>query len=193
MPKIGLDKLYYATITDGANGETYGTPAVLAGAIKADLSVEIAEGTLYSDDAASVAVKEFKQAKISINVDDIGSAVAAALTGATVDQKGALVDTGEDTPKPVAVGFRAKKADGNYVYYWLYRVTFAVPSDNLQTKGESINFSTPTIEGTVIRRKKADAGNKHPWRATMDESGSGADATAITNWFTTVYEPTYTV
>ena len=71
-------------------------------------------------------------------------------------------------------------------------MTFAVPSDNLQTKGESINFSTPTIEGTVIRRKKADAGNKHPWRATMDESGSGADATAITNWFTTVYEPTYT-
>lgn len=193
MPKIGLDNLYYATITDGESGETYGTPAKLAGAIKADLSVEITEGTLYADDGPATVVKEFKQAKISLNVDDIGSAVAAALTGATVDSKGALVNTGEDAPKPVAVGFRARKSDGKYVYYWLYRVTFAVPSDNLQTKGESINFATPTIEGTVVRRKKADTKDHHPWRTTIDQSEAGADATTITGWFSAVYEPTYTV
>ena len=191
MPKIGLDKLYYATITDGETGETYGTPTKLAGAIKVDMSAEITEGTLYSDDGPSVVVKEFKQGKLSLNVDDIGSAVAAALTGSTVDSKGVLVDTGEDSPKPVAIGFRARKSDGNYVYYWLYRVTFAVPSDNLQTKGESINFATPTIEGTVVRRKKADTKDHHPWRTTIDQSEAGADTATVTGWFSAVYEPTY--
>ena len=42
MATIGLDKLYYAPITEDEQGEeTYGTPQVLAKAMTADLSVEI--------------------------------------------------------------------------------------------------------------------------------------------------------
>ena len=52
MATIGLDKLYYAKITEGANGvETYGAPVQLAKAMKADLSVELVEATLYADDS----------------------------------------------------------------------------------------------------------------------------------------------
>lgn len=52
MATIGLDKLYYATITEDESGsETYGTPVVLAKAITAEISVEQAEATLYADDA----------------------------------------------------------------------------------------------------------------------------------------------
>ena len=47
MATIGLDKLYYAKITEDTSGnETYATPVALAKAIKADLSVELAEATL---------------------------------------------------------------------------------------------------------------------------------------------------
>lgn len=192
MATIGLDNLYYAKITETDGEEAYGTPEVLAKAIKADLSAELLEAILYADDSASEVVKEFKQGKLSLGVDDIGSAKAAALLGATIDSKGALVSTGEDVAAPVAVGFRARKSNGKYVYYWLYRVTFGIPSENLQTKGDSINFATPTIEGLIVHRKKADTKGKHPWRTTIDESEAGADAATITSWFTQVYEPTYT-
>ena len=61
MATIGLDRLYYAKITENDAGEeTYGTPSQLAKAISADLSVELAEATLYADDGASEIVKEFK-------------------------------------------------------------------------------------------------------------------------------------
>ena len=44
MATIGLDRLYYAKITENDVGEeTYGTPSQLAKAISADLSVEPAE------------------------------------------------------------------------------------------------------------------------------------------------------
>ena len=58
MATIGLDKLYYAKITEDSNGEeTYGVPSVLAKAITAELSVELVEAILYADDgAAEVAV-----------------------------------------------------------------------------------------------------------------------------------------
>ena len=193
MSTIGLDSLYYATITEGKNGEeTYGTPEALSPAIKADLSVELAEAILYADDAAAEVVKEFKSGKISLGVQELGTAKAAALLGSTVDSKGVLMSTAEDVAPPVAIGFRARKSNGKYAYYWLYKVIFAVPSDSLQTKGDSITFATPTIEGTIMRRNKADTNNNHPWRAFVVDGESGVDASTITSWFTTVYEPTYT-
>lgn len=192
MATIGLDKLFYAPITEAANGdETYGTPVQLAKAISADLSVELAEATLYADDGASEVVKEFKSGTLSLSVDDIGASVAAALTGITIDRNKVIISTSEDTPLPVAVGFRAKRSNGKYRYFWLYRVKFGIPATNLATKGDSITFNTPTIEGTVMRRNKEDSKGNHPWKAEVTDGESGVAATTITNWYKNVYEPSY--
>ena len=194
MATIGLDKLYYATITDDENGEEiYGIPTQLAKAISAELSVELAEATLYADDGAAEIVKEFKNGTISLGVDDIGSTTAAALTGVTVDKNNVVVSNSEDGGDPVAVGFRAKKSNGKYKYYWLYRVKFGIPATNLATKGDSITFSTPTIEGTVLRRNKPDTSGKHPWKAEVTEGDKDVPTSVISGWYTEVYEPDYTV
>lgn len=117
MATIGLDKLYYAKITEDENGnETYATPVQLAKAMNADLSVELAEATLYADDGAAEIVKEFKNGTLSLDVDDVGASVASDLTGATIDANGVVVSTSEDGGDPVAVGFRAKKSNGKYKY-----------------------------------------------------------------------------
>ena len=221
MATIGLDKLYFAPITLSANGyESYGTPVQLAKAISASLTVELAEGELYADDALSEKVSEFKSGKLSLGVDDIGIQAARILTGATVDQNGVLVSSTEDTPMPVAIGFRAKKSDGTYRYYWLYKVLFSVPGAELNTKGDSISFSTPKIEGTIMRRNKPDIKGRHLWKVEVDEgtdaavemlqqSSSGVlsllrqansnliqidkgdIASVIEHWYDAVYEPSY--
>lgn len=194
MATIGLDKLYYAKITeDDAGEETYGTPTQLAKAMTADLSVELNEATLYADDGAAEIVKEFKSGTLSLGVDDIGNTVASDLTGATIDANKVVVSASEDGGEPVAVGFRAKKSNGKYRYYWLYRVKFGIPATNLATKGDSITFSTPTIEGTILRRNKADAFGKHPWKAEVTEGDTGVTASVITDWYKQVYEPVKTV
>lgn len=193
MATIGLDKLFYAKITeDDAGDETYGTPMQLAKAMNADLSVELAEATLYADDGASEIVKEFKNGTLSLGVDDIGASVASDLTGATIDANGVVVSASEDGGEPVAVGFRAKKSNGKYKYYWLYRVKFGIPATNLATKGDSITFSTPTIEGTILRRNKVDGKGKHPWKAEVTEGDAAVTSEIITNWYQEVYEPSYT-
>lgn len=192
MSTIGLDSLYYAKITESAAGsETYSTPAVLSKAMKADLSVELAEAILYADDAASEVVKAFKSGKLSLGVDDIGIEKARDLTGASVDDNGVLVSTGEDIGSPVAVGFRALKSNGKYRYFWLYRVQFGIPATNLQTKGDSISFQTPTIEGTVMRRNKPDGNGNHPWKSEVTEGDDGVTPSAVAGWFSQVYEPVF--
>lgn len=193
MATIGLDALHYAEITEDEDGnETYGTPVKLAKAMSAELSVALAEATLYADDGAAEVVKEFKNGTLSLGVDDIGPTAAAALTGVTIDKNNVIISTSEDGGKPVAIGFRARKANGKYRYFWLYRVKFGIPSTNLATKGDSITFSTPTIEGTVLRRNKEDERGQHPWKAEVTESDSGVTAAIISNWYKEVYEPAYT-
>ncbi len=192
MATIGLDMLYFAKITEDENGEeTYGTPEKLAKAISADLSVELVEAILYADDGIAEIVKEFGNGTLSLGIDDIGSAVASTLTGATIDSNGVVISASEDGGEPVAIGFRAKKANGKYKYFWLYKVKFGIPATNLATKGESITFSTPTIEGTIMRRNKVDGRNKHPWKAEVTDGDTKVSAETITNWYKSVYEPEY--
>lgn len=189
MATIGLDKLFYAKITEDDEGnETYGTPTQLAKAMSADLSVELAEATLYADDGAAEVVKEFKSGTLSLGVDDLGGTAASDLTGSTIDSNGVVISAAEDGGDPVAVGFRAKKSNGKYRYFWLYRVKFGIPATALATKGDSITFSTPTIEGTIMRRNKVDGKGKHPWKAEVTE-GDVLDAEVVTNWYKQVYEP----
>lgn len=75
---------------------------------------------------------------------------------------------------------------------WLYRVKFGIPAANLATKGDSITFSTPTIEGTILRRNKVDAKGRHPWKAEVTEGDAGVSASTIADWYKNVYEPAYT-
>ena len=66
-----------------------------------------------------------------------------------------------------------------------------IPTTNLATKGESITFFTPTIEGTIMRRNKVDGRNKHPWKAEVTDGDTKVSAEIITNWYKSVYEPEY--
>ena len=192
MATIGLDKLYYAKITeDEVGNETYEVPKTLAKAVSAELSVELAEATLYADDSAAEIVKEFKSGTLTLGVDDIGIEIASDLTGAQIDRNNVLISAGQDAGSPVAIGFRAKKSNGKYTYYWLYRVKFGIPAASLATKGDSISFSTPSIEGTVLCRNKVDASGKHPWKAEVTEDDTGVTESVINDWYKNVYEPTY--
>jgi phi13 family phage major tail protein len=102
-----------------------------------------------------------------------------------------LISASENDGQPIAVGFRAAKPDGRYRYFWLYRVKFGFPATNLQTKGDSITFNTPTIEGTVMRRNKLDGMGKHPWKSEVTQGDPGVSEDIISDWYAQVYEPVF--
>lgn len=68
---------------------------------------------------------------------------------------------------------------------------FGIPATNFQTKGDSITFQTPTIEGTVMIRNKTDSNGNHPWKSEVNEDDTGVAAATIIDWFTKVYEPEF--
>ncbi len=84
-------------------------------------------------------------------------------------------------------------ADGKYRYFWIFRVKFGIPSTSLETKGDSISFQTPSIEGTVMRRNRLDAQGKYPWKVEVTEGTPGTKPSVIAERFDAVYEPIFHV
>jgi phi13 family phage major tail protein len=190
MATIGMDRLFFAPITEDIDGqETYGTPIQMAKAINADLTITLTEATLYADDGLAYVIKDFSSGTLVLGVDDLGMTVVKALTGASVDDNGVLISASEEIGDPVAIGFRAAKPNGDYRYFWFYRVKFGFPAANLQTKGDTITFQTPTLEGTILRRNRLDERGNHPWKAEVVDSEAGGDV--IENWYAEVYEPVF--
>lgn len=180
MATIGLRDLYYATITEGEEGgETYGTPVRMAKAVSAELSVEVAESTLYADDGADEVVREFVSGELTLGVNDLPPAILSALLGQKQDTDKVVYASEEDVAPYVAIAFRARKANGEYKYIWLYKVKFGVPSESYTTKGDSIEFTTPEIVGTIMKRPDGKWKAEHVAKPT--ESAAQA-------WFTKVRE-----
>jgi len=181
MATIGVRDLFFAPITIDANGnEVFGKPVRLAKAITIGLSTQTAEATLYADDAIDEVEKAFVSSNLSLNINDLEPGKETLLLGQKQDTEGVVYAHGDDEAPYVAVGFRATKTRGRFRYLWFYKVKFAIPDENYQTKGENINFQTPTIVGTAIKR---DDGH---WRASY--VGLPTD-TPAENWFNKVKEP----
>ena len=69
MATVGLDCLYYATITEDSLGhETFGTPEIMAKAIDVDLSIELAQSVLHADDGAAFVLKEVRPDRVILEV-----------------------------------------------------------------------------------------------------------------------------
>ncbi len=180
MATIGLRDLYVAKLTEDESGApAYAAPKRLAKGITVDLAIETSEGTLYADDSVDETVKEFKSGALTLSVNDLSVETEAELLGKQTDADGVVYASGDDEPPYFAVGFRAKKAGGEYRYVWLYKVKFGVPNEKYSTKGDGIEFSTPEIVGTVIKREDG------LWKT--DFVGKPEDAAAKT-WFTEVRE-----
>lgn len=159
MAKIGLKYPVYAPLTESGTTATYATGAVLAKAISANISIENNDVKLYADDVVVESDNSFASGTITIGIDDLYDAAKVALLdyieGDTVDATtGAKeLSVGSASPAYVGFGFYGKVIRNKTSYWraiWIKKVQFAEPSDELATKGESVEFGTPELEGTIM-------------------------------------------
>ena len=178
--KVGLDNLYYATLSsDASAGTAYGTPVAVTGAITANINPSSVIESLFYDNGPGEVATQLGNIELELNVADIPLNIQAVLLGHSISA-GIMERASTSTPPWVAIGFKALKSNGNYRYVWLYKGKFKEPELNHETKDDSVNFQTLTIVGHFVKR---DFDNK--WMKQADEDESGYQSTTGTNWFTT--------
>lgn len=129
---------------------------VIGKAIGANLTWNRNDNPLYADDAVAEDDNGITGGQLELNLDDLSDEAAVMLLG---DMQG--TETGSvqyyrtvDASAPyVAVGYiRVKRKNGvtSYEAHWLYKVQFGLNSEEASTRGESIEWQTPTLTGRVM-------------------------------------------
>ena len=174
MAKIGLKFPVAAVINgyDTVTGEPkYGSGFIIGKAISAEKSIESNDNPLYGDDVIAENDTSFSSGSIKLGVTDFGSNSQESLEiqGKMLGHKVEPLTGGGyrlrraslNVPPYLGFGFYRPKKHNNIMSYeaiWLYKVQFKVPSESASTKGSSIEWQTPEIEGTIMCVEDFDGG-----------------------------------
>lgn len=152
MANIGLTNIWFSKLTEGADGTpSYEGATNLGKAVSCSVSITNNEAKLYGDDTLAESDTSFASGTITLGVTDDDDTVFAPLLGHSISD-GVVVKTSNDAAPYVGIGrIVTKMVNGAYKYKveFLYKVKFSEPSRDENTKGESIEFTTPSIEGLI--------------------------------------------
>lgn len=153
MAKIGLNNFRFAVLTEAADGTpSYGDPQTPAKAVSCSVSIENNDAKLYADDVLAESDTSFSGGTVTMGIDEDDLATMATLLGHTYTAQDGLTRSANDTAPYVGLGrVVTKMVNGEYVYKveFLYKVKFQEPSQENNTKGESVEFGTTEITGTI--------------------------------------------
>ena len=160
MAKIGLNNFRYGILTEASDGTpSYGGAKKPAKAISCSVDISNNSAMLYADDALAESDTSFQSGTVTIGIDNEDQATMAELLGHEIDASGEMVRNAEDTAPYVGLGrVIVKMVGGEYSYKveFLHKVKFSEPSQDDNTKGESLEFGTYEMEGTVATLANGD-------------------------------------
>ncbi len=152
MAYIGLAKPTVANLDESGNTPKYTGGFTCGKAIGLDISPQYAEGSLYADNGKSEYDKEFKYADVNMNTDTMPIQAHTVMFGHAVNDT-VVKNKTTDSPNYVGLGVYVTEKVNNvrkYVAMWLYKVKFAEGQESFKTKGDNIEYQTPTIAGQAI-------------------------------------------
>lgn len=151
MANIGLKNLLFGVLTETNGVATYGSAVKPAKAISCSVSITNNEAKLYADDALAESDTSFQSGTVSLGIDNNDLEVMATLLGHTYSNNH-IERKSTDLAPYVGLGrIITMMVNGSYKYKveFLCKVKFAEPSAEENTKGESLEFGTSTIEGQI--------------------------------------------
>lgn len=152
MSYIGLAKPTVANLDESGSAPKYTDGFTCGKAIGLEISPQYAEGSLYADNGKAEYVKEFKYADVSLNTDTMPIQAHTVMFGHEVNDTTVKNKT-TDSPNYIGLGVYVTEKVNNvkkYVAMWLYKVKFAEGQESFKTKGDNIEYQTPTIAGQAI-------------------------------------------
>lgn len=152
MARIGLKNFRYGILDEET--ETYNGALQCGKAIDCKVSLDLNSAELYADDGLAESDYSVKKGTVTITVDEDDDKVLSDLTGHEIGEDGEIIR--KDTDVAPYVGFGriiTKVVNGVYKYKveFLNKVKFKDALPDEKTKGESIEFTTTTLEGTVLK------------------------------------------
>ena len=153
MAKIGLNNFRYGFLTEAQDGTpTYSGAKTPGAAISCSVEISNNDAKLYANDTVQESDTSFSGGSVTMGVDREDYQVQADLLGHTYSSETGLVRNTNDVAPYVGLGRVVTLMVDNVTSYrveFIYKVKFAEPSQENNTKGESVEFSTVEMQGTI--------------------------------------------
>ena len=191
--QVGLSDLYVAEVlADTSAAFTTDTPSYLAPVGSASAKPKTSNDAQYADDqVADVAVSE-ADTDLEFEVTNVDIETAAKLTGKQFDSATGRVIDMAGVPPYFAIGFKSKKMNDSYRYFWFLKVMFSASEEAFKTQGEKKEPQTVKLIAKSIK-------TVYKWTVNGVTDGikriyGDEDTTnfSATGWFTQVQTPTTT-
>lgn len=164
MALIGLNNFWYSKLTEAQDGTPSFDGAKSFGkAVSCSVSLTNNSAELYADDALAESDTSFQSGTVTLGVDDDREATFADVLGHSIAADGEVTYNSNDVAPFVALARIVVKMVNNVKLYKvnvLYKVKFSDVNESENTKGESVEFATPTIEGKIAQLANGD------WKTT---------------------------
>ena len=157
MARIGYKKAKFNTVdkSTGKYKAVIGGVPALERVIEEKFSPEFNSAELYADDILAESDYSFKKGSLTITMADDDDTILAQLLGNSVEgtADGEVVQKITDSAPEVGYGhIVTKMVNGvrKYKVEFFPRVKFTKVTTDAKTRGESLEFGTTTLEGTVM-------------------------------------------
>ena len=170
MARIGLKNFRYSLLDEN---EKIKEPKTLGKAIDCKVSLELNSAELYGDDGLCESDYTFNKGTVTITVDDDDDTILAPLLGHDISEDGEIVRKDTDVAPYIAFGRILTKIVGGVYKYkveYLSKVKFKDTMPDEATKGESIEFTTVSIEGSVMRKTDGEWSKSKTFTTYKDAS-----------------------
>lgn len=185
--KFGLCDVHFAPITNIATDGTitYGTVYSLPGAVSVSLDKAGDEADFAADNNAKYFVDFANNGYTgTLEMAELTNDFRTKILGQIIDNNGAILESGDDTLVPFALGFRID-GDASNTKLWFYNVMADRPSIASSTTDTSRTPQTTTINLTAMRRPKDQ-------RTVIQMTETTDNTAAYAGFFSTVYEASIT-
>lgn len=165
MAFIGMRHPVVAKINTETEGSaiTYDAGMVLGKAISADINWTRNDNPLYADDVIAEDDNGITGGSIEFGADDVLDDVRAYMLGvkAVTAQSATEYETTEEGAPYVGFGYirvRRKNGATTYQAIWYHKVQFGETNESAQTKGQTIEWQTPTLTGRIMGVRNDSSG-----------------------------------
>lgn len=155
MAKIGLNNFRYAKATISSNGTiTYGTVKKPGKAVSFSFEPTTSDASLYADDVLAESDNRVTGGSCTMGIDRLDAETMAEILGHQYDiSTREVVSNVNDIAPYIGVGRIVRvMVDGvqKFRATFLAQCKFAEPSADDNTMGESVEFSTYELSGTMV-------------------------------------------
>ena len=141
-----------ATHTDGSE-PTYSAGCDMGKAISGNLTINRNDNPLYADDVIAEDDNSITSMELELGLDDLDEDTQdkMGLIKKVTSTTDVTTYYNNDAPgADMGVGYiRVRRRGGTTTFQavWIYKAKFSMTAENTQTKGESIEWQTPTVTG----------------------------------------------